>query len=54
MTKLMNYTPPVAGGVYEHDFCKMSLAKRYNDQTKLVGKQVTRKKVQEVPFFMGC
>ena len=54
MSKLLGHVIPVSGGQYEHDFCKMSLAKRYNDQTKLVGKQVTRKKVQEVPFFMGC
>lgn len=54
MSKLLGHVIPVSGGQYEHDFCKMSLAKRYNEETKLVGKKVRVKKVKSTEFFMGC
>ena len=47
------YSSPVRGGA-EHGCDYNQLAKRYNQETKLVGKQVRVKRVSELPFLMGC
>ena len=47
------YSSPVRDGA-EHGCDYNQLAKRYNQETKLVGKQVRVKQVSELPFLMGC
>lgn len=47
-------TQPTLGGAAEHGYCRASLAKRYNEETREVGKKVTVRKVKRVPIFLGC
>ena len=44
----------VLGGKSEYEYCKASLAKRYNQETERIGKQITRRKVKEIPIHLGC
>ena len=44
----------VLGGRPDYDYCRASLAKQYNDETKRIGKQITRRKVKEIPIHLGC
>ena len=44
----------VLGGRPDYDYCRASLAKRYNDETKRIGKTITRRKVKEIPIHLGC
>lgn len=44
----------VLGGKSEYGYCRASLAKRYNDETKRIGKTITRRKVKEIPIYLGC
>lgn len=49
--RTVNY---LLGGVNEYDYCRATLAHNYNEETKVVGKKVTRKQVKELPVFTGC
>ena len=44
----------VLGGKPDYGYCRASLAKRYNDETKRIGKTITRRKVKEIPIHLGC
>ena len=44
----------VLGGKSEDGYCRASLAKRYNQETTLIGKKITRRKVTEIPIHLGC
>ena len=44
----------VLGGKPDYGYCRASLAKRYNDETKLIGKKIIRRKVKEIPIHLGC
>ena len=44
----------VLGGKSEYGYCRSTLAKRYNDETKRMGKTITRRKVKEIPIHLGC
>ena len=44
----------VSGGKSEYGYCTASLAKRYNQETERIGKQITRRKVKEIPIHLGC
>ena len=44
----------VLGGKSEYGYCRASLAKRYNQETALIGKKITRRKVTEIPIHLGC
>jgi len=40
-------------GGSSYGYCPMSLAYHYNQETKLIGKKITRRKVKEIPIFLG-
>ena len=44
----------VLGGKPDYGYCRASLAKRYNVETKRIGKTITRRKVKEIPIHLGC
>lgn len=44
----------VLGGKSDYGYCRSSLAKRYNQETKRIGKKITRRKVKEIPIHLGC
>ena len=44
----------VLGGKPDYGYCRASLAKRYNQETTLIGKKITRRKVKEIPIHLGC
>ena len=48
------YLNIVLGGKSEYGYCRASFASQYNQETKRIGKQITRKKVKEIPIFLGC
>ena len=48
------YPNIVLGGKSEYGYCRASFANQYNQETKRIGKQITRRKVKEIPIFLGC
>ena len=48
------YPNIVLGGKPDYGYCRASLAKRYNDETKRIGKTITRRKVKEIPIHLEC
>ena len=44
----------VLGGKSDCGYCRATLASQYNQETKRIGKQITRRKVKEIPIFLGC
>ena len=54
MSLFDKYQNIVLGGKSEYGYCRATLAKHYNQETKRIGKQITRKKVKEIPIFLGC
>lgn len=48
------YPNIVLGGKSDCGYCRATLASQYNQETKRIGKQITRKKVKEIPIFLGC
>ena len=44
----------VMGGKGDYGYCRSTLARRYNKETQEVGKKITRRKVKEIPIFLGC
>ena len=42
----------VLGSKPDYGYCRASLAKRYNNETKLIGKTITRRKVKEFPIHL--
>ena len=49
----LNTNNKIVFGGKSHGYCPMSLAYRYNQETKLIGKKITRRKVKEIPIFLG-
>ena len=54
MNLLDKFFNVVLGGKSEHGYCRATLAKRYNQETTLIGKKITRRKVKEIPIHLGC
>ena len=49
----LNTNNNIVFGGKSHGYCPMSLAYRYNHETQLIGKKITRRKVKEIPIFLG-
>ena len=54
MSLFDKYPNIVLGGKSDCGYCRATLAKQYNQETKRIGKQITRSKVIEIPIFLGC
>ena len=53
MSLFDKYPNIVLGGKSEYGYCRASFANQYNQETKRIGKQITRRKVKEIPIHLA-